>query len=202
MKSRARREKWGRVAGASNLSSKELTILRALWQWRETEARQRDTPAKRVLRDDLLVELAKRGVANVKRIRSLRGMEYGRMEKHLDEIAETIRGALELPPAEWPEKQSRRRVPNLGLLGQYLAVSLGIICRDASLAPGIAGTTDELRTLAAWRLGMLTLSEPPRLATGWRKELIGKKIELLIEGKCSLRVLDAQQEQPLGIEEH
>ena len=196
------REKWRRVSGASNFSRKELAILRAVWRWRENEARERDTPPKRVLRDDLLVELAKRGVANVKRIRSLRGMEYSRLEKHIEEIAAAIREALDLPEDEWPEKRPRRRVPQLGLLGQFLAVSLGIICRNASLAPSLVGTTEELRTLAAWRLGLLKLNESPRLATGWRKELIGKQIEQFLDGKLSLRVIDPQLDQPLGIETH
>ncbi|NJN44074.1 MAG: hypothetical protein HC806_04650 [Anaerolineae bacterium] len=32
-------------------------MLRGLWRWREARAKQRDMPARKVLRDDLLIEL-------------------------------------------------------------------------------------------------------------------------------------------------
>ena len=42
------------------MSPRSLAIVRELWMWRRKEAERRDVPPKRILRDDLIVELAKR----------------------------------------------------------------------------------------------------------------------------------------------
>ena len=50
----AGQERWRRVSGQAGLDARSLAIVRELWQWRDAEARRRDQPARRVLRDDLL----------------------------------------------------------------------------------------------------------------------------------------------------
>ena len=70
-------ERWWRVSGISGLSRRGLAIVRELWRWREAEAQRRDCPTRRVLRDDLIIELAKRKSDDPKQIRALRGMERG-----------------------------------------------------------------------------------------------------------------------------
>ncbi len=66
-------ERWRRVSGINGLSSRSLAIVRELWRWRDSEAKRRDSPVRRVLRDDLIVELAKRRSADLKQIRLVRG---------------------------------------------------------------------------------------------------------------------------------
>ncbi len=194
-------ERWRRISGIASFSSKELAIVRELWQWRETEAERRNSPARRVLRDDLLVELAKRGNVNIKRIRSLRGMEHTKFKKYLPEISRVIERGANLPKNRRPERSAALRIPNLGLLGQFLATGLGVICREASLAPSLAGSSQQLRTLAAWKLGLIELSEPPTLVTGWRREVIGDEIDRLLSGKRTIRVRNPADDQPLVIED-
>ena len=58
------RKRWRRVSGLNGLSRRELAIARELWHWRDAVAEQRDMPPRRVLRDDLLVELCKRKSAD------------------------------------------------------------------------------------------------------------------------------------------
>ena len=193
-------EKWRRLSGATNLSRKELAIVRELWEWREAEARRKNQPARRVLRDDLLVELARRGNSSIKRIRNLRGMEHGRLQRFLPQISATINRGLNQPKNQWPEKDKQTRLPNLGLLGQFLATALGVICRDAQVAPNLVGTSQQLRTLAAWRLGLIELEKTPQLMCGWRGEIIGEQIDRLLAGDCSIRIDNPASDQPLIIE--
>ncbi len=168
-------ESWDRLPGTSSLKPRQLAVVRELWRWRDATARQRDAPARKILRDDLLVELVRRGTSQRANIRSIRGMDYGRIQKHLPEISETIQRGITLPESEWPRRTRKARIPNLGLLGQFLATALGVICRDAMIAPNIAASTEELRTVAAWRMGLIQLDEPPRLFSGCAEKSSRKK---------------------------
>ncbi len=192
-------ERWDRLPGVATLQPQQLAVARELWRWRETTAERLDSPARRLLRDDLLIELARRGISNRSSIRSIRGMEYGRVQKFLPEISEAIDIAMKIPKTELPKRPRKARVPNLGLLGQFLSTALGVICREANVAPNLVASTEELRMVAAWRLGLTRLNETPRLFTGWRGEMIGEKIDEILKGTCSIRVVDATADQPLAI---
>ena len=76
-----------------------------------------------------------------------------------------------------------------------------MICREENIAPNLASSTQELRTMAAWRLGMIKLDEEPRLFSGWRREVIAEKIDDVLEGRKTLRVVDARSNQPLTIDD-
>ncbi|MEE8452506.1 MAG: HRDC domain-containing protein [Thermoguttaceae bacterium] len=197
-------QRWRRVSGSSGLSRHSLAIVRELWQWREDEARRRDKPVRRVLRDDLIVELAKRRTADEKQIRAVRGLERGDLRRRLGELAAAIRRALELPEDECPEAIRRDRSPQLSVLGQFLFSALGCICRQAELAPNLVGTPNDIRELVVSR----TESDPsdgqslPKLARGWRGEFVGRLFDDLLAGRMSIRVEDPTSEHPLVLEEY
>jgi ribonuclease D len=199
------REPWRRLSGIASLrTSRQLAIARELWRWRESQARKRNSPAKRVLRDDLIVELSRRQTGDLRRIRAIRGLERRNIQRHLAEISQRIDDVLQLDDAACPRKpgNSRSNSPQFTLLGQYLSVALGSICRSAELAPGLVGTVQDLRDLVAFRLGLPgrdTESEP-LLAQGWRAEVVGRVVEDLLEGKLALRIDDPLAENPLVLE--
>jgi ribonuclease D len=192
-------ERWRRVSGTNGLSSRSLAIVRELWRWRDAEAARRDSPVRRVLRDDLIVELAKRRSADPKQIRAIRGLERGDLQRLLPKISEHIAQALELPEAECPGTE-RRETPNqLNLLGQFLSAALSSICRSAQIAPSIVGTASDVRELIAFRLGCGG-DVPPILARGWRAEVVGQLIDDLLAGRKSIRIADPQSDHPLVFE--
>jgi ribonuclease D len=196
------REQWRRVSGSSALDRQGLAIVRELWRWREAEARRRDCPARRVLRDDLIVELAKRKSAEVDRIRAVRGLDRGDLKRFLSAIAKRIRRALSLPEQQWPKKPFRRqKEPQLPVLGQFLYSALGSICRQTDLAPGLVGTPSDVRELIMYRAGHAATDRPPRLARGWRAEVVGNLFSDLLAGRKSIRITDPASENPLAFDD-
>jgi ribonuclease D len=194
-------ERWRRVSGTNGLSARALAIVRELWRWREAEAARRDSQVRRVLRDDLIVELAKRRSADPKQIRMVRGMERGDLQRLLPKIAEHIAVALDLPDDDLPRTE-RRDTPNqLNLLGQFLSSALTSICRSAQIAPSIVGTASDVRELIAFRLGYGG-DEPPVLARGWRAEVVGQVIDDLLAGRKSIRIADPLSDDPLAFEQN
>jgi ribonuclease D len=193
------RERWRRVSGISGLSPRSLAVAREVWRWRESEAQRRDVPARLVLRDDLLVELAKRRTADPRQIRAVRGMERSELQRALPKIAEHIQLALDLPQNDLPYSQ-RREVPNqINVLGQFLSTALTSLCRSMELAPALVGTASDVRDLIAFRLGFVE-DEIPVLAQGWRAEVVGTLIDDLLSGKLSIRITDPLSDHPLAFE--
>ena len=58
-----------------------------MWRWRESLAEHRNCTPRRVLRDDLLVEVAKRQSPDPKRIQAVRGMERGDITRQLPKLS-------------------------------------------------------------------------------------------------------------------
>ena len=190
-------QRWRRVSGVSGLSPRSMAIVRELWQWREAEALRRNTPPKRVLRDDLIVEMARRKTADARRIGAVRGMNRRDLKPYVDQFADCVAAALDLPGSELPRSNRKEMPAQLTVLGQFLATALGGICRKASIAPSLVATVQDVRDLIAHRLGFSDDEQPPRLARGWRAELVGHLIEDLLAGRVSIRIADPLSDSPL-----
>lgn len=192
------RENWRRVSGISGLSNRALVIVRELWRWRENEAERMNRPPRRILRDDLIVELAKRGKSDLRQIKAIRGIERSGAKRHLGGIADTIEAAKRLPQEQWP-RLPKRSIPNqVAVLGQFLTTALTSICRQQRIAPSIVGTAQDVRDLVAFELGFHPQDEePPRLAFGWRADVIGKSLRDLLQGQVAIRIDDPLSDHPL-----
>jgi ribonuclease D len=191
---------WRRVAGISSLNRRALAIVRDLWIARDKEAEQKNRSPKRVLPDDLIVELAKRGTPDVDRLKAIRGFDSRVSKSMLRPIADAIKAANSLPEEELPKRMPRGKTMNLGLLGQFLTTALNVVCKTQKIAPNIVGTAQGVRTMAAWRLGMIDLNTEPELATGWRAEIVGQLIDRVLDGTIAIRVGDPKSEEPLQLE--
>jgi ribonuclease D len=195
-------ERWQRTAGIAGLSLRSLAIVREIWHWRDSEAERRNVPTRRVLRDDLVVELAKRQTADPKRIRAVRGMERGDLQRYLPRLAQCVEKAMTLPDSELPRLAKKSSRPQLNLLGQFLSTALGSICRSAEVAPSLAGTAQDVRDLIAYRLnlGGFAPGEVPLLARGWRAEVVGQVIDHLLDGDLAIHIGDPLADEPLEFE--
>jgi ribonuclease D len=197
------RKRWRRVAGLSGLSRRELAIARELWHWRDSVAAERDMPPKRVLRDDLIVELCKRKTADERAIGAVRGMQRSDLRYIMKGLATAIERGLECPEDELPGGEKHRAPPSqLAMLGQFLATAVAGVCRQMQLAPALVGTSSDMRDLLAWKLGYGDPDRRPLLAAGWRTEVVGDLVDDLLAGRASLRIGDIRAPDPLVIERH
>jgi ribonuclease D len=196
-------ERWMRLSGLAGLGARSLAIVRELSNWRDAEAERRNQPARRILRDDLLIELAKRQTADPKRIRAVRGMERGDLQRFLPKLGQCVERAMALKESELPRLPRKSSRPQLNLLGQFLSTALGSICRSAQVAPSLAGTAQDVRDLIAYRLklGGFENGDVPLLAQGWRAEVVGQVIDHLLAGDIANRIADPLAEEPLMFEQ-
>ena len=195
-------ERWRRLSGISGLSRRGLAVARQLWRWREAEAEKANQPPRRMLRDDLIVELARRGSADIQRIRAIRGLSRNDLKKKMPSISEHIQTALDLSEDELPRPPHKGPSTHVSLLAQFLSTALSSICRGKDIAPSLVGTVQDVRDFVEFRHSRGNASDQaPSLAVGWRLELVGKKLDDLLSGRLAIRIDDARSDAPLVFEE-
>jgi len=196
------RERWRKVAGSSGLSRAELAVVRELWRWREAEALARDKPARRILRDDLIVELARRRVSDPRQIGAIRGLERGDLRRVLPQLAQCVATALALRDDDYPPSERRETSRQVSMLTQFLSTALNSHCRELHVAHNLVGTSADVQDLIAGHLNLPRpgATEPPLLAGGWRREVVGQLLDDLLDGKVAIRIHDPASEQPLAFE--
>jgi ribonuclease D len=194
-------EQWHRMAGIQSLHGQSLAIAVGLWRWRQGESARRDMPPRRVLRDDLIVELAKRKSADAKRIVGLRGMETRYLRNQVDVLSEVIASAMHDEVPQWPPKQRAIRSQPSPMLIQYLNAAMSCLCRRKHIAPSIVGTSDDLKELVSHKLTSHRGNDDPlpSLMRGWRSQIIGQTFDDLLSGKISLQIHNPNSEMPLRL---
>lgn len=191
-------ENWHRLSGVSALSGKSLSIARALWNWRDARAKQRNVPPRKILRDDLIIELARRGTADPRRVASLRGMEYRNTRQAIPELASVIEEAILDPPPNWPRKHRYGKGQPAGMLTQFLSAAMAFICHHQHIAPMLVATSEDLRDFVLYRLDReADQSNPPSLLRGWRAEIVGRDLDDLLEGKIGIVLENPHSDIPI-----
>ncbi len=196
-------EGWHRLSGVQSLYGRQLGVVRELWGWREQRAEQKNMPARRVLRDDLIIELAKRGSPDIKKIAHIRGLHHPGFQRFIPEIAECMERGLtvEAPLAPWQGQGKRPRPP--ALLQQFLTAAVSYLCRTHNISPMIVGTSDDVGRLASYWMSGIELPENdpeyPQLLRSWRGDLVGTPLYQIFSGKRALRVQDPEDEMPLSL---
>ena len=192
---------WTRLSGLNSLRGSELAIAKELWFWREREAERRDCPVRRVLRDDLITELAKRKSFDENRIKSIRGMERRDIAAHISSISDVIKESVNLPKPKMPYSPNRSQNQKLNLIGQFMNAVLAGIGKNHGLASAIVGNSNDVKDFIAHELNLNKNSKEPALNLGWRAEIIGSRLRDVLRGKTAIRITDALGDNPISFDD-
>lgn len=172
-----------RVRGWHNLDRRGLAVLRELAIWREDEAMRRNRPRGSVLKDEMLVEIARRSPNNPGQLRALRGLQPRDIDRFGEEWVEAVKDGKAVPANECPEPG----VPGPSLdeeamaLASLLQAVLQAIASERLVSNTLVATFSDLQRLVEVHLEGKTESSP--VVSGWRGELVGKDLMGIIEGK-------------------
>jgi ribonuclease D len=162
---------------------KELAVLMEVAAWREREAQTRDVPRSRVLKDDVVGDIAVQTPTTIERLRHLRSLPKGfERSRWGEQIVEAVKRGLERDPKTLPRFERFRPAPNGAATVELLKVLLRMTAEKHGVAAKVIATVDELDRIAAD-----DEADVPALK-GWRRELFGEKALSLKHGKLALAV--------------
>ena len=186
-KSREPQERYQRIRGWDTLKPKGAAVLRELAAWREAEARRRNVPRGRVLRDEVLLQLARHPPKSVNELRGLRGVHSSEVDRHGGQLLATITSALALPPSAWPEVPCERKPdPESTGVVELLQAVLKARAAEEGIAPTMLATSADLQTLVEAKQNRTALDVP--ILRGWRRQLAGDLLLQVLDGAVTITV--------------
>ncbi|MDO9411186.1 MAG: ribonuclease D [Pseudolabrys sp.] len=162
---------------------KELAVLMEIAAWREREAQTRDVPRSRVLKDDVLGDIATQAPTTIEKLGHLRSLPKGFERSRWGEaIVEAVQRGVERDPKTLPRFERFRPAQNGAATVELLKVLLRMTAESHGVAAKVIATVDELDRIAAD-----DDADVPAMK-GWRRELFGDKAVALKHGKLALAV--------------
>jgi ribonuclease D len=174
---------WKRVR-VSSRKADVLGRLKALAAWREREARGKNLPRGRIMKDETLSDIAAHPPTSQEVLARVRGLSPGWKNNDIGaRMMEALASAQPMSADELPPKEDK---PGLGkegaLVADLLKLLLKIRSRESNVAARLIARTDELELLAAGRRNGLQILE------GWRFEQFGRDALDLVEGRLAFAI--------------
>lgn len=189
------RETFRAIRRASSLRRPELAALRELGAWREREARSRDLRPHILLRDEVIIAIARRMPQGEADLLQVRGLQSSELKRSGAAMLAAVRTARELPESEWPI------IDREGALDPQLDVSVSLLlafvqmrAREVEVSSEVLASRGALKAILRSGPDAVDETGAPVL-TSWRKDLLGAELQALCDGRAALAV-DAETKRP------
>ena len=162
----------------------ELAVLQAIAAWREREAREKNVPRGRVLKDEALSEIAMQQPRDQAALAALRTIPRGwERSATAATLLQAINAATEIPRDDLPKLPRQQHPPEgAAAAAELLKVLLKHVAEKQGVAPKMLASSDDIDRIAA-NGGE---ADVPALH-GWRREVFGEQALKLVGGDLALR---------------
>ncbi len=177
---------WLKIKGKNRLTGKQLAIAQVLSKWREQTAQIENKPKNWLIRDDLILELAKLKPQTVPELIKFRGMNDRTARRHGKVICQLINEAKDKAPIPINDKTkpSKKTQPQEAVLDVMTAI-VRMRAHENSMNPIILASRKNLEKL-------LLEDGDNSLLQGWRYSMVGKELQGLLKGQYKV-ALDKEQ---------
>ena len=162
----------------------ELAVLQAIAAWREREARERNVPRGRVIKDEALYEIAQQQPRDAAALARLRTTPKGwERSSTATALLAVVNAAMDLPKEQMPRLPKQQ--PNQegsSAAAELLKVLLRLVAEREGVAAKVLASSDEIDRIAAEGEN----ADVPALH-GWRREVFGEEALKLVRGELALR---------------
>lgn len=172
---------WQRISGTHQLRDRSLVVLQTLAGWRETIAREENVPRSWIIKDEMLINLAKLMPKSLEDFRLIRGLDERIVKRHGELLIHLI-GQL---PAKSQSIELKSKPPRKSPEQEALLDALSAVVRlnaeNHSLNPVMLASRKDLEQF-------LDKPDESKLLEGWRKSMIGEDLLAILHGEMNLRV--------------
>jgi ribonuclease D len=162
---------------------KELAVLIEIAAWREREAQARDLPRGRVLRDEVLGDIAIQAPTSLDRLSHVRSLPKGfERSRWGADVIETVQRGLARDLKSLPPIDRQKPTSANGATVELMKVLLRMTSEQHGVAAKVIATVDELEQIAADDTADVAALK------GWRRELFGEKALALKQGRLALSI--------------
>jgi ribonuclease D len=188
-------EKWRKLRGLGALDRRRLAVVRALHAWREQRAADLNRPPRTIVRDDLIVEIARRNPTRERDLQVVRGLP----RRDLAAIVQVVEQARTLPADQCPRLAEREQdPPQVSMVSAVLMAALGDFCVRRRLASNLVAASLDVKLLVRARHTGGPLPGDSLLTRGWRAQYVLPHLLAILEGRRSLCIADVAADAPFA----
>lgn len=171
---------WLKVKGRNKLTGKQLSIVQSLTEWREKTAQEENRPKNWLVRDDLLLELAKLQPIKIDQLAKIRNINERTVKRYGKVICQLIEESMSNPPIALNDKtKATKKTQQQEAVLDVLTAVVRVRADENSINPMILASRKELEKL-------LLNSDDSAVLQGWRHSMVGKELQGLLKGEFSL----------------
>ena len=177
---------WKRIRAAKRLKGASLSILQTLAKWREALAQEKNIPRGWLIKDEMLIEIAKLKPKNIDVLSSIRGVSDKFIEKHGATVLTFITESIsQTPNALDKPLKSKKVTEKEEALTDLLMAHVRLKAAINGVNPSTVATRKELLQLIRGERDIDLLND-------WRKDLVGNDLVATLEGKNSFKVVSGE----------
>ena len=180
-----------KIKNLRTLNPRNIAVLRELAAWREKVAVSRDCLAKSIVRDETLLEIARKMPTDVKDLSALRGFYHKEVAKSGIAIIKSVKRGKEALEGELPTLPESDGHSTTRGIEELLSAFVQIRSEELKIEPSVLADRKRIHSFATHFEQRMNMDEH-FLLQGWRKECIGKPMLSLLNGEVGLKI------NPLG----
>jgi len=174
---------WLKIKGKNKLTGKQLSIIQILAEWREKTAQSEDRPKSWLLRDELLVDIAKLQPETVGDLANVRGINERTVNRYGKALCQLISAAKNRAPTPLNEKgRAAKKTQQQEAILDILTALVRIRAEENALNPSILASRKDLEVL------LMDDDDECSLLHGWRYSMAGKELVGLLKGELLLGI--------------
>jgi ribonuclease D len=188
-----------RIKNVRSLSPQKFAVICELVLWREQEAQSRDCLAKNIVRDESLLELARKSPDNAQGLELIRGLHKNEIGRSKQMILAAIQRGLNLPLNKVP------KLPELDIykphpgVEEMLSAFVQIRAEQLKIEPSVLAGRKTINDFVKCFDKKLDIKNHPLLC-GWRKNAIGDQLHLVLKGQKAIAINDEGKPIAFSIE--
>ena len=173
---------WMRIKGSDRYRGAQLSVLQTLAAWRETTAQQQNLPRGWLMRDDVLLDIARHQPKDIQALSRIRSIQERMLKRHGEALLALIESARQRPPdkANRPDRPDRLTPQQEAVVDMLMAV-VRMCAVEQTLHPNVLASRKDVARLVQG-------DDRTAVLHGWRRALIGNELQTVLQGERCLRI--------------